>query len=35
MALLRKPAEPPPTATYRFGHHLARNEMWRPFVEGW
>ena len=35
MALLKKPVEPPPTATYRFSHHLPNNEAWRPFVEGW
>jgi 5-methylcytosine-specific restriction endonuclease McrA len=35
MRLLRKPFEPPTSARYRFNHHLARNEAWEPFLEGW
>jgi len=35
MALMAVPREPPASANYIFGHHLAENEEWRPFITGW
>lgn len=35
MHLQKQPAEPRATALYLFGTYLARNEIWRPFLEGW
>ncbi len=35
MRLLRPPQEPRPTAMYLFGAHLAENEDWAQFLEGW
>jgi hypothetical protein len=35
MHLLRKPSEPPSSATYIFARHLTQNEDWIPFIEGW
>jgi len=35
MHLLRKPKEPPASATYIFGRHLKNNQEWEPFIEGW
>ena len=35
MALHHRPAEPAPTATYMFGRHLAENEDWLKYIEGW
>lgn len=35
MPLRRIPAEPRPTARYRFGRHLVRFQEWSPFIEGW
>lgn len=35
MHLLRKPVEPPTSASYLFGRHLKDNQEWVPFIEGW
>lgn len=35
MTLQRPPMEPAATAMYLFGRHLAENEDWRQFIEGW
>lgn len=35
MALRRRPMEPAPTAAYLFGRHLAENEDWLKYIEGW
>lgn len=35
MALRRRPSEPAPTVSYLFGRHLAENEEWRKYLEGW
>ncbi len=35
MRLLRKPAEPPTSARYIFGRHLAENAEWETFLSGW
>ncbi len=35
MPLRRRPTEPSPTASYLFGRHLAGNEDWKQFIEGW
>jgi 5-methylcytosine-specific restriction endonuclease McrA len=35
MQLLRQPFEPRPTARYRFGRHLKKNEAWIKFIDGW
>jgi 5-methylcytosine-specific restriction endonuclease McrA len=35
MHLLQIPREPPSNALYIFGHHLAENTEWMPFVNGW
>ena len=35
MHLRHVPREPRPTASYRFGTHLAENESWEPYLEGW
>ena len=35
MHLRHHPAEPPATAAYLFGRHLAENAEWRQYIEGW
>lgn len=35
MNLLRRPVEPPTSARYIFGRHLADNEEWEIFLSGW
>jgi 5-methylcytosine-specific restriction endonuclease McrA len=35
MHLLRIPKEPPVSASYLFGRHLADNAEWEPFISGW
>jgi 5-methylcytosine-specific restriction endonuclease McrA len=35
MTLRRRPAEPSPTIHYLFSRHLADNEEWRKYIEGW
>jgi 5-methylcytosine-specific restriction endonuclease McrA len=35
MRLLRLPAEPPTSAHYIFGRHLAENTEWLNYLEGW
>jgi 5-methylcytosine-specific restriction endonuclease McrA len=35
MHLLRPPAEPPSSAQYIFGRHLADNAEWETFLSGW
>lgn len=35
MRLLRSPKAPPANVVYLFAHHLAGNEGWLPFMEGW
>ncbi len=35
MRLLHKPAEPPTSARYVFGRHLAENAEWETFLSGW
>ncbi len=35
LRLLRPPNQPHDTALYRFGAHLARNQDWKPYLEGW
>ncbi len=35
MRLLRQPAEPPTSAQYVFGRHLAENAEWEIFLNGW
>ncbi len=35
MRLLRPPKAPPANAAYLFARHLANNEEWLPFMEGW
>ncbi|MCL4561416.1 MAG: HNH endonuclease [Chloroflexi bacterium] len=35
MHLLRTPKEPPASAFYVFGRHLAENAEWEPFILGW
>ncbi len=35
MCLRRKPFEPRPTASYRFGNYTAAHSKWQPFIDGW
>ncbi len=35
MHLLRQPSEPPTSAHYIFGRHLAENAEWESFLTGW
>ena len=35
MRLRRKPFEPRPTASYRFGNYTAAHSKWQPFIDGW
>jgi 5-methylcytosine-specific restriction endonuclease McrA len=35
MRLLHAPSEPRPTAVYLYSNHLASNQNWRQFLEGW
>jgi 5-methylcytosine-specific restriction endonuclease McrA len=35
MHLRHRPHEPQPTALYLFGRHLAANQDWQRFIEGW
>lgn len=35
MRLLHKPTEPPSSAHYVFGRHLAENTEWETFLAGW
>jgi len=35
MRLLRHPVEPPTSANYVFGRHLAENAEWETFLSGW
>lgn len=35
MTLLKIPQEPPVSAYYIFGKHLAENQAWEPFIIGW
>ena len=35
MHLRRRPGEPAATANYMFGRHLADNDDWRKYIEGW
>lgn len=35
MRLLHKPCEPPSSANYIFGRHLADNTEWEMFLSGW
>jgi 5-methylcytosine-specific restriction endonuclease McrA len=35
MHLLRQPGEPPSSARYVFGRHLAENAEWETFLSGW
>ena len=35
MRLRRKPFEPRPTASYRFGNYTIAQSNWQPFIEGW
>ena len=35
MRLMRTPQEPRASAVYLFGDHLAHNEDWRTYIEGW
>jgi 5-methylcytosine-specific restriction endonuclease McrA len=35
MHLLRKPMEPPKSASYFFARHLHQNGDWVPFIDGW
>jgi 5-methylcytosine-specific restriction endonuclease McrA len=35
MCLRRKPFEPRPTASYRFGNYTAAHSNWQPFIDGW
>ncbi len=35
MHLLRTPTEPPTSANYIFGRHLADNQEWESFLTGW
>ena len=35
MHLRRKPCEPRPTASYRFGNYTAAHSNWQPFIDGW
>ena len=35
MQLLRKPSEPHATAIYLYSNHLATNQDWQDFLEGW
>jgi 5-methylcytosine-specific restriction endonuclease McrA len=35
MALLHPPKEPPASAVYIFGRHLADNLEWEPWISGW
>lgn len=35
MSLLHSPAEPPSSAYYVFGRHLAENKEWETFLVGW
>jgi hypothetical protein len=32
---VRKPFEPRPTASYRFGVYVDVHTEWQPFIEGW
>jgi len=35
MRLARPPKEPPASASYIFGRHLADNDEWEPYISGW
>jgi 5-methylcytosine-specific restriction endonuclease McrA len=35
MRLLHMPKEPPVSAAYIFGRHLAANQEWNEFIRGW
>ena len=35
MNLLHMPKEPPASAVYMYGNHLAENGEWEPFISGW
>jgi 5-methylcytosine-specific restriction endonuclease McrA len=35
MRLRRKPAQPSPSAYYRFGRHLNTHQEWEQFILGW
>lgn len=35
MVLLHTPKEPPVNATYIFGRHLAENNEWAQYINGW
>jgi 5-methylcytosine-specific restriction endonuclease McrA len=35
MSLMRIPKEPPASAGYVFGKHLAENGEWGPYITGW
>ena len=35
MRLLRPPKEPPSSARYIYGRHLAENAEWEPFITNW
>jgi len=35
MKLLRPPKEPPASALYLFGRHLAENQEWEQYIAGW
>lgn len=35
MSLLAVPREPPASAAYLLGQHLAENQEWEPFLRGW
>ncbi|MBI3160436.1 MAG: HNH endonuclease [Chloroflexi bacterium] len=35
MRLLRSPMAPTASASYIFGHYVARYQEWAPYVEGW
>jgi 5-methylcytosine-specific restriction endonuclease McrA len=35
MKLRSQPAEPSPSAQYRFSRHLGSHQEWEPFITGW
>jgi 5-methylcytosine-specific restriction endonuclease McrA len=35
MSLRHRPTEPTATTNYMFGRHLAENDDWRKYIEGW
>jgi 5-methylcytosine-specific restriction endonuclease McrA len=35
MRLMHSPKEPPSSAFYIFGRHIAENQEWEPFLIGW